>query len=287
MPRGRGGVDRLGDDLLARAALALDQDRDAGAGGLGGDGERGAELGRRADDLLEAERLGDLLGERAQLARGLAAVGGGVERGEQPIGRERLDDEIAGAGAHRVDRDSDVVLGGEDEQGKIGPERANLADQLGAFLARQPVIEQDRVELGLLRIVEHLLRAVEIVGAAHPPAGARADGGDQPALGGLVVDQQQATIGIRPHSRPSRIRDSGIAELGKGGLKSDRGRLRPRGASVRRARAWAAMRPVWRAPFMKPAKASEIYSPAKSRGPACGTRRRRLPPRPRTGRRSG
>ena len=51
-----GGVDRLGDDFLARAALALDQDGDAGAGGLGGDRERGAELGRRADDLLEAER---------------------------------------------------------------------------------------------------------------------------------------------------------------------------------------------------------------------------------------
>ena len=62
------GVDRLGDDLLARAALALDQDRDAGAGRLGGDGERGAELRRRADDLLEAERLGDLLGQRAKLA---------------------------------------------------------------------------------------------------------------------------------------------------------------------------------------------------------------------------
>ena len=146
-----GGVDRLGDDLLARAALALDQHRDAGAGGLGGDGERGAELGRRADDLLEAQRLADLLGERPQLARRLAAVGGGVERGEQPVGRERLDDEIAGAGAHRVDRDMDVVLGGEDEQGQIGPERADAADQLDALLAGQPVIEQDRVELGLLR----------------------------------------------------------------------------------------------------------------------------------------
>ena len=51
----------------------------------------------------------------------------------------------------------DVVLGGEDEQRQIGPERADLADQLGAFLAGQPVIEQDRVELGLLRVLEHLL----------------------------------------------------------------------------------------------------------------------------------
>ncbi len=198
----RGGVDRLGDDLLARAALALDQHRDAGAGGLGGDRKGGAELRGGADDLLEAQRLGDLLGQRAQLARGLAAVGGGVEGGEQPVGRQRLDDEVGGAGAHRIDRDGDVVLGGEDEQGKLGAKRADLADELAALLARQPVIEQYGVELGLLRVLEHLPGGVEIAGAAHPPAGARADGGHQPALRRLVVDQQQATIGVRPHLFP-------------------------------------------------------------------------------------
>ena len=76
-----GGVDRLGDDFLARAALALDQDRDPGPGRLGGDGEGGAEGRRRADDLLEGERpVGDLLGKRAKLAAAaLAAVGGGVQ----------------------------------------------------------------------------------------------------------------------------------------------------------------------------------------------------------------
>jgi hypothetical protein len=77
-----------------------------------------------------------------------------------------------------------------------------LADQLGALLARKPVIEQDRVELRLLRIFEHLLRGFEVGGAADPPSGAGADRRHQPALGRLVVDQQQATIGVRPHPRP-------------------------------------------------------------------------------------
>jgi hypothetical protein len=114
----------------------------------------------------------------------------------------------------------DVVLGGEHEQGQIGAGGADPADEGAALLAGQPVIEQDRVELGLLRILEHLLGRVEIGGAAHPPAGARADGGDEPPLGGLVVDQQQATIGIRPHSLPLARQSPGLDELGKGGLKS-------------------------------------------------------------------
>ena len=113
-------MDRLGDDLLARAAFAFDQHRDAGAGGLGGDRHGGAELGCGADNLLEAERPADLLRQRAQLARLAAAVGGGVERGEQPVRRQRLDQEVACPGAHRVDGDGDAGLGGEDEEGQLG-----------------------------------------------------------------------------------------------------------------------------------------------------------------------
>jgi hypothetical protein len=63
-----GGVDRLGEDFLAGAGFAFDQHGDAGASGLGGDGEGGAELRARADDLVEAHLLGDLLAERAQFA---------------------------------------------------------------------------------------------------------------------------------------------------------------------------------------------------------------------------
>ena len=86
-------VDRLGDDFLADAAFALDQHRDAGARGLGGDGQGGAELRSGTDDLVEAELRRQLFGKGAQFARSLAADRS-FERGEQPFGRNRLDQEV-------------------------------------------------------------------------------------------------------------------------------------------------------------------------------------------------
>jgi hypothetical protein len=66
-----GGMDRLGQRFLADAAFALQQHRHAGARGLGGDGQRGAEFGRVADDIVKGEQRGDFLGQRAKLAAGL------------------------------------------------------------------------------------------------------------------------------------------------------------------------------------------------------------------------
>ena len=105
------------------------------------------------------------------------------------------------------------------EERDFRPEGADAADEVGALVPGEPVIEQDRVERGFLRILQHELRRLEIRGAAHPPACARADRADEPPLRGLVVNQQQATIWIRPHSRPSRFGTCGIPQMGKGGLK--------------------------------------------------------------------
>ena len=64
----RCGVDRLGHDFLADAAFALDQHGHAGTRRLCGDGERGAEHRLGPDDLVKAERGGNLFGQRAQFA---------------------------------------------------------------------------------------------------------------------------------------------------------------------------------------------------------------------------
>ena len=211
---GRGGMDRLGDDFLARPALPFDQDGDARPRRLGRNRERRAESGGRTDDLLEAEGLGDLFRKRAQFAGSLAAVGGGIQCGEQPIGRQRLDQEIGGSGPHRLDRGGDAGLRGEDEKRQDGIERAHLANQCLALRPGQPVIEQDRVEIGLLRILDHRARRLDVVRAAHPPARARADRGDQPPLGGLIVDEQQATCRIGPHVFPSCVSREGLSPIG-------------------------------------------------------------------------
>src|SRR3546814_3864061 len=80
----------------------------AGAGGLGRDGERGAELRRGADHILEGQGGRDLLGQRAQLALAMFAVQRGVERGEQPFGRDRLGEIVGGAGPRSEEHTSEL-----------------------------------------------------------------------------------------------------------------------------------------------------------------------------------
>ncbi len=114
------GVDRASDRFLARSRLADDQDRQAIAGGFGGDGERRAIFGRGADQLLERQRRGQLLGNRDQLANGFAAVGIGGERLDQAFGRDRTRQEIGCAGAHCVDGFGDGLAFGGDDDREIG-----------------------------------------------------------------------------------------------------------------------------------------------------------------------
>ena len=104
-----GGMDRAGEGFLAGARLADDEDRQAVASGLGGDRQRGAEFGRRADQLLERQGRGELFGNGRELASRLAAVGVGGERFEQPFRSDRADEEIRGAGLHRLDRVGDAI----------------------------------------------------------------------------------------------------------------------------------------------------------------------------------
>ena len=100
------GVDRAGERFLAGPRLADDQHRQAVARGFGGDRQGGAEFGCGADQLLERERRRELFRHRRKLASGAAAVGIGGERLEQPFGRDRTDQEIGRAGAHRLDGES-------------------------------------------------------------------------------------------------------------------------------------------------------------------------------------
>jgi hypothetical protein len=97
-------VDRAGEGFLARAGLADDEDRQAVARSLGGDGERGAEIGGGADQFLERERVAELFGQWRHFARGAATVGVDGERFEQALGRDRLDEVVGRAGAHCFDR---------------------------------------------------------------------------------------------------------------------------------------------------------------------------------------
>ena len=129
------GVDGAGEGFLARPGSPMMQDRQAVARRLGGDRERGAEFGRGADQLLERERRRELFGDRRKLAGGAAAVGIGGERFEQPLGRDRPDQEIGCAGAHRLDRDGDAVAVRQHDDRQVRALFAQRGDQLRAAFA--------------------------------------------------------------------------------------------------------------------------------------------------------
>jgi hypothetical protein len=74
------------------------------------------------------------------------------------------------------------------------------------------MVEKDGVDRRSVDVGQDLRRGLDVGRAPDPPAGAGADGGDETPLGGLVVDQQQASSRVRPHlhsSRASSARSSG------------------------------------------------------------------------------
>ena len=202
-----GDVDRLGQRFLADAALALDQDGDAGARRLGRNGDGGAELGRVADDLVKGQEGRDLLGQRAQFAAALRRDTR-LQRGEQALGGQRLDQEVGRARAHRRHRLRHRVVGGQHQDGQFGTQRVDVGDHLGRIGAGGPVVDQHRVEFASLRRSQDRGRHIRIGGEQGAPTAPLRQCGDQPTLGRFVVDQQQQTLAVARHNM-SRSPNSG------------------------------------------------------------------------------
>ncbi len=97
-------MDGAGKGFLAAAGLANDQDRQAIARRLGGDGQRGAKFRRCTDQLIERQVGSDFFGQGRQLAGSAAAIGMRRQRIHQSFGGDRLGEIIGRAGTHRIDR---------------------------------------------------------------------------------------------------------------------------------------------------------------------------------------
>ena len=201
----RGAVDRAGEHFLAGAGAAVDHHRHARARRLGGDGERAAEIGRRADDLLEGERRAQLFGERTKLALRTAGRGDAVERAEQAVGGDRLLHEIARARAHRGDGRFDSVAHRDDDQRQRGPPAAQFADELAERQAGHALIDEHRVERHPVLRAEPGERGVGIGGDDAAPAAARRQRRQKALLRRLAVDDHHRSRVARACHRP-RIR---------------------------------------------------------------------------------
>ena len=144
---GRVGVDGLGDELLAGAAFALDENG----------GAAGRDLGNEIEDLEHDLAFADDVGEVVALLEGAleleifffgpVAGDGGADVGQQLFVVPGLLDEVFSAGADGFDDVVHGAVGGDHDDRQLGLALLDLRQQLEAALAGQGEVEQDQIEV--------------------------------------------------------------------------------------------------------------------------------------------
>src|SRR5207244_13588340 len=123
----RARVDRAGDELLAGAALALDEHRRGAAGDLLEERHHPAERGARADDRALLEQVVEPLLERAVLLDQVSALEGLADQAQELGALERLGEEGVRALLHRLDRLPDRAEGAPADRPHSAPTRPHRA----------------------------------------------------------------------------------------------------------------------------------------------------------------
>src|SRR6202022_3828592 len=192
--RSRVAVDHAGDQLLAGAALALDQDGGAGGGHAAHVLEELLHRRGGADDVVHLERPPSLhrqvvgaLGKAANLQRPVQGYVKGLDV-------DGLVDVVKRSGLDGEDGGRHVVVRRDHQHRRLPPVVLQLGDEIDARRVGQPHVEHDRGGRGL---------------GSHPEAfgaGGRGDQAEASLLGGdrealpdrpVVVDDQDAVH--RPH----------------------------------------------------------------------------------------
>ena len=141
---GRERVDRPGEELLARAALALEQHGGVRGRDALGLGPHRPDGGRFSDDRRHRARL--RVGEEQRLAGLRPPLDGPGDQQTQEVRVHGLGDEVLGAALHRFDGRLDGAEGGHDEhrqRGVVGPRGVEDREAVGA---RQAPVGQDQIE---------------------------------------------------------------------------------------------------------------------------------------------
>ena len=138
-------VDRVGDQLLAGAVLALDEDVRLARRDALDQLEQLLHLLALADDVLELVAILQLLLQLLVLVDERLLLDRLLELVEQALGVDRLLEKVERAGLHRLDRARDVALPGDDDDLGLGVELLELADELDAVDVGQHHVGHDRV----------------------------------------------------------------------------------------------------------------------------------------------
>ena len=145
-------VDRARDDLLAGAALAGDQHARPAARRSCGSARRSrasrgsCRSGRRTTRSDRRRGAGAGSPPRARAARRRARASS-----EQRVALEGLGDVVEGAGVHRLDGGVDAAEGRHQHDRRVGPQLADLPEQLDAGAARHADVGEHDVAVELAR----------------------------------------------------------------------------------------------------------------------------------------
>ena len=136
-------LDGAGDELLADAGLAFDEDRDVGSGSALAERHDALHAFAAHDEVGERQHALDLLLDAADLAGERFDLQRALDRHFKTLGRHRLDDKIDGAGAHGIDRGFDRAVCGLHDDGR------------NAGLAVEPVEHAHAVEAAHHKVEKH------------------------------------------------------------------------------------------------------------------------------------
>ena len=141
-------VDGLGDQLLAGAGLALDQDGALGPGDVADQLEDAVHLRVLADDVVEAVALLELLAEPQDLVLKRPLLQRPVHHQLQVVRVDRLGQEVVGPQPHRLDDAVDRAEAGRHDRGDQHPALGDLADQVHPAHARASEVGDQHAVVG-------------------------------------------------------------------------------------------------------------------------------------------
>ena len=185
-------MDGPGECFLARARFADDQDRQAIAGGLGGDGKRGAKYRRRSDQFFEGERGRKFFRQRRHFAGRAAPVAMNVKGFEQALAGNGLDEKVARPGAHGIDGKRDRSFIGQDDDRHVAARLAQIGDQRRSRV-RIPLGNQHRADFTAVRAAQHIERCGFRCGRHQAPTGTRRRRRNGASFGRIAADQQHGS----------------------------------------------------------------------------------------------
>ena len=192
-------LDGARDQLLAGAAFAFDQDGDVGLGRARSQAEDLFHLGAGRHQVLEGELVVGLLLQLLDLARKRADLELVADRNGDAFGAGGLDQEIVGAGAHRLHGAVDAAARGQHDHRQVGIGCAQLGQHLQPAHVGHHQVQQHQRDLFAARTVDQVQRraAAGRGDDLHAAAGDRRF--QQSPLHGIVVNDKD---GLRHDAEP-------------------------------------------------------------------------------------